>query len=142
QEALRDLAGVGRGGRRVGAENVKRHDRRGGRFTQPSRAQPIHIYRSARWRARAPALHRLPVPLQIATGAVGEAAAFYAVLSGKCGQGAKGTHVLTTVAIAVDAVRRLDQAGTNRSIEVCELGDVLFDQTGDAGRSLRREVHE
>ena len=80
-QALRNLAGVRRGGRGIGAEYVERHDRRVGCLAQQGGAEPIHVYGAAGRRAVAPMMHRLLIPLQIAAGAVGEAAAFYTILS-------------------------------------------------------------
>ena len=65
-------------------------------------------------RTALPVMDRRLVPLQIAAGAVGQAAAAHAVLAGQGRQRADGPHVLAAVAIAVDAVGDLDEAGPHR----------------------------
>ena len=101
-------------------------ERIGGSRTSPSRAAPeaVHVDHAARRRTAFPVIDRAAVPLQIAAGAVAEAAAAHAVLAGQRGQGADGAHVLAAVAVAVDAVGDLDEARPRRRVQPGQADDV------------------
>ena len=110
-QPLDDAAGVGTGSGRVGAEDVQSADRRIVNLAEQGRAEAIHVDARAGRRTVAPVIDRFVVPLEIVARAVGQTAAANAVLSRQRRQRADGPHVLAAVAIAIDAVGDLDEAG-------------------------------
>jgi hypothetical protein len=121
-----DLAGVGRAGDGVGAENKQGLDRRILHFAQQGGAQAIHIHAPSGSWALSSMPNRRCIPLQVATGGIRQPAATQPILCRERRQRADGAHVLPAVEVAVDAVGNLDQRRALTGIELGQAQQVIL----------------
>src|SRR5690349_10850242 len=79
------------------------------------------------------------VPLQIPTGAIGQASAPDPILAGERRQRTNGADILPAVTVAVNAIGNLDEARPVRAIKAGQVDDRLPGQPGDGSTALRWE---
>ena len=132
-----DLVLVGDAGRRVGAVDEQRLDRRIADLEQPL-AEARHGEAAVFPGPQVVAPQRRPVAREEAAGVVAGAAASMAPIAGDTGDAGDGAHRHAAAAVALHAHGHADAGGARRGQALAERRDALFIDAGDGGDAGRR----